>query len=225
MLLELQNVSKSFSRNGHQVQALQDVSFRIEPSQFVAVRGPSGCGKTTLLLVSGGLLRPDAGEVSLYGHELYTLSPENRAGIRSAHIGFVFQQFHLIPYLNVVDNVLASSLGLVMENASERRELYDRAIELVERFGLMDRAKHLPSELSTGQRQRVALARALLNRPKLLLADEPTGNLDKENSVILWQYLREFAAEDRAVLMVTHDSVAAERADRVIEMEAPREIS
>lgn len=225
MLLELQNVSKSFSRNGHQVQALQDVSFRIEPSQFVAVRGPSGCGKTTLLLVSGGLLRPDAGEVSLYGHELYTLSPENRAGIRSAHIGFVFQQFHLIPYLNVVDNVLASSLGLVMENASERRELYDRAIELVERFGLMDRAKHLPSELSTGQRQRVALARALLNRPKLLLADEPTGNLDKDNSVIVWQYLREFAAEDRAVLMVTHDSVAAERADRVIEMEAPREIS
>ena len=225
MLLELQNVSKSFSRNGHQVQALQDVSFRIEPSQFVAVRGPSGCGKTTLLLVSGGLLRPDAGEVSLYGHELYTLSPENRAGIRSAHIGFVFQQFHLIPYLNVVDNVLASSLGLVMENASERRELYDRAIELVERFGLMDRSKHLPSELSTGQRQRVALARALLNRPKLLLADEPTGNLDKENSVIVWQYLREFAAEDRAVLMVTHDSVAAERADRVIEMEAPREIS
>ena len=93
MLLELQNVSKSFSRNGHQVQALQDVSFRIEPSQFVAVRGPSGCGKTTLLLVSGGLLRPEAGEVSLYGHELYTLSPENRAGIRSAHIGFVFQQF------------------------------------------------------------------------------------------------------------------------------------
>ncbi|MCH2131174.1 MAG: ABC transporter ATP-binding protein [Pirellulaceae bacterium] len=225
MLLELQNVSKSFSRNGHQVQALQDVSFRIEPSQFVAVRGPSGCGKTTLLLVSGGLLRPDAGEVSLSGHELYTLSPENRAGIRSAHIGFVFQQFHLIPYLNVVDNVLASSLGLVMENASERRELYDRAIELVERFGLMDRSKHLPSELSTGQRQRVALARALLNRPKLLLADEPTGNLDKENSVIVWQYLREFAAEDRAVLMVTHDSVAAERADRVIEMEAPREIS
>ena len=225
MLLELQNVSKSFSRNGHQVQALQDVSFRSEPSQFVAVRGPSGCGKTTLLLVSGGLLRPDAGEVSLSGHERYTLSPENRAGIRSAHIGFVFQQFHLIPYLNVVDNVLASSLGLVMENASERRELYDRAIELVERFGLMDRSKHLTSELSTGQRQRVALARALFNRPKLLLADEPTGNLDKENSVIVWQYLREFAAEDRAVLMVTHDSVAAERADRVIEMEAPREIS
>ena len=220
MLLEVENVSKTFSRNGHPIRAVQEFTYRIEPAQFVAVCGPSGCGKSTLLLICGGLLRPEAGEVTLYGHDLYALSAENRAGIRSAHIGFVFQQFHLIPYLNVVDNILAASVGLRLQDQADRKQTRERAMELVERFGLSDRVEHLPSQLSTGQRQRVALARAMLNRPKLLLADEPTGNLDADNSEIVWQHLREFAADDRAVLLVTHDAAAAERADDIVRMEA-----
>lgn len=219
MLLEIEKVTKTFSRNGHPVRAVEDFTYQLEPSQFVAVCGPSGCGKSTLLLMCGGLLRPETGSVTLYGHDLYALSPEDRAGIRAAHIGFVFQQFHLIPYLNVVDNILAAGMGLRHQDAAQRRETGNRALELVEQFGLSDRREHLPAELSTGQRQRVALARAMLNRPKLLLADEPTGNLDAENSDVVWQHLRVFAAEDRAVLMVTHDSEAAERADRILRME------
>ena len=221
MLLEAENISKTFSRNGHQVPALRDFTYCIEPAQFVAVCGPSGCGKTTLLLICGGLLRPETGAVVLYGHDLYSLSPETRASIRAAHIGFVFQQFHLVPYLNVLDNVLAASLGLRLEDTAQRKLMRQRAMELVERFGLADRAEHLPAELSTGQRQRVALARAMLNRPKILLADEPTGNLDADNSNVVWEYLREFAADDRAVLLVTHDSAAAARADQVVHLEAP----
>ena len=224
MLLELENVNKTFHRAEQSVSAVHRFSYRIEPAQYVAVCGPSGCGKTTLLLICGGMLRPESGSVILYGHDLYALSPENRAGIRSAHIGFVFQQFHLIPYLNVVDNVLAASLGLRSNDAAQRKQMRQRAVELVERFGLSDRAEHLPGELSTGQRQRVALARAILNRPQLLLADEPTGNLDAENSEVVWEYLREFAAEDRAVLLVTHDSNAAARADHVVRMEAGKQV-
>ena len=112
MLLEIENISKTFSRNGRHVAAVQEFTYRVEPAQMVAISGPRGCGKTTLLLICGGLLRPEKGTVALYGHDLYSLSAEERAGIRSAHIGFVFQQFHLVPYLNVVDNVLVASLGL-----------------------------------------------------------------------------------------------------------------
>ena len=225
MLLELENVNKTFSRSGHPISAVQNFSYCIEPSQFVAVCGPSGCGKTTLLLICGGLLRPETGTVTLYGNNLYSLSPEERAAIRSAHIGFVFQQFHLVPYLNVVDNVLAASLGLRLEHAMEQKQMRQRAIELVERFGLSDRAEHLPTELSTGQRQRVALARAMLNRPKILLADEPTGNLDAENRDVVWEHLREFAVDDRSVLLVTHDAAAAARADKVVHMEAGQRLN
>ena len=157
----------------------------------------------------------------LYGHDLYSLSVENRARIRAAHIGFVFQQFHLIPYLNVQDNVLAASLGLHAKK-EDRHTVRERAVELVERFGLSDRAHHLPAELSTGERQRVALARAVLNRPKLLLADEPTGNLDEANSQVVLEHLQEFTAGNGAVLLVTHDLAAAERADYVIHMASGR---
>jgi len=219
MLLELDDVSKTFSRNGHQVAAVRAFSYRIEPSQFVAICGPSGCGKTTLLLICGGLLRPESGSVTLKGNDLYALSPEERASVRATQVGFVFQQFHLVPYLNVVDNILTASLGLRLTEATARKDMRRRAFDLVKRFGLDDRAKHLPSELSTGQRQRVAFARALLNRPQLLLADEPTGNLDAENSDRVWSYLREFAADGGAVLLVTHDSAAAVRADQLIQMD------
>ena len=221
MLLEVESVNKTFSLGGRQVRAVQEFTCRIEPAQFVAVCGPSGCGKTSLLLICGGLLRPESGAVLLYGHDLFSLSAENRARIRAAHIGFVFQQFHLIPYLNVHDNVVAASLGL-RAGGEDRHTVRERAGELVERFGLRDRAHHLPAELSTGERQRVALARAVLNRPKLLLADEPTGNLDEANSKVVLEHLHEFAAGEGSVLLVTHDASAAVRADRIIRMDAGR---
>lgn len=219
MLLELNNVSKTFTRDGQEVRAVQQFAHQVESGQFVAIQGPSGCGKSTLLMICGGLLRPDCGTVRLDGQDLYALSGEGRAGIRAAHIGFVFQQFHLVPYLNVLDNVLTAALGIT-QSATVSRNLQSRAMALVEQFGLIDRVDHLPAELSTGQRQRVALARALLNRPRLLLADEPTGNLDAEASQVVLDHLQEFAAAEGAVLLVTHDSAAAQRADLLIGMES-----
>lgn len=218
MLLELENVSKTFSCNDHPVRAVEELSLQLDRGQFTAVCGPSGCGKSTLLLICGGLLRPETGTVTLHGHDLLSLSTENRASVRAAHIGFVFQQFHLVPYLNVLDNVSVASLGLRPGSAEDGGSVETRALELIDRFGLRDRIQHLPSELSTGERQRVALARALLNRPKLLLADEPTGNLDEDNSQVVLDHLQEFAAADGAVLLVTHDAAAADRADCMVHM-------
>ncbi|MBI86128.1 MAG: ABC transporter [Planctomycetaceae bacterium] len=218
MLLELENVNKTFSCNDHPVRAVEDLSLQLDRGQFTAVCGPSGCGKSTLLLICGGLLRPETGTVTLHGHNLLSLSTENRASVRAAHIGFVFQQFHLVPYLNVLDNVSAASLGLRSGSTEDRGSMETRALELIDRFGLRDRIRHLPAEISTGERQRVALARALLNRPKLLLADEPTGNLDEDNSQVVLDHLQEFAAADGAVLLVTHDAAAASRADCLVRM-------
>jgi len=209
-VLEIENLSKSFQGPGGLVRALVDVSLNVAPGEFVAVQGPSGCGKTTLLLSAGGLQEPDGGSVVVDGRDLYGFSPEERARYRAGRIGFVFQQFHLIPYLNVLDNVLAASIAVRDGKARER------AVELIEHFGLTDRVRHVPAELSTGERQRVALARALLNRPKLLLADEPTGNLDEENAQVVLGYLKEFAGLGGAVLLVTHDAEAADVADRMV---------
>src|SRR5947209_10398920 len=153
--------------------------------------------------MAGGLLAPDAGRIVVDGQDLYALSAEARARFRAAHLGFVFQQFHLVPYLSILDNVLTPSLALAVPDAEKR------AHELIGRLGLSHRARHVPAELSTGERQRTALARALLNRPKLLLADEPTGNLDRDNAAAVLGYLAELAAAGGAVLLVTHDPAAA----------------
>jgi len=211
-MLDIRQISKTYTSNGKNVPVLSDMSLRIEPGQFVAVQGQSGCGKSTLLLAAGGLLRPDSGQVIVAGDDPYKLSSEARADFRATHVGFVFQQFHLIPYLDVLDNVLAPSMA---HNFPDARS---HALELIEHFGMTDRIGHLPGELSTGERQRTALARALLNRPKLLLADEPTGNLDAHSGAIVLNYIREFATDGGAVLMVTHDAGAAGQADRVIEL-------
>lgn len=190
--------------------AVDDVSVSVEAGEFVAVVGPSGCGKTTLLLVAGGLLRPENGEVSIDGTDPYSLSGEQRARFRAEQIGFVFQQFHLVPYLNVLDNVMAPALVTGETSARERAGI------LVERFGLADRLGHRPGQLSTGERQRVALARALLNEPRVILADEPTGNLDGDNSEQVLQALKTFADEGGAVLLVTHDPDAVAFAGRQV---------
>lgn len=210
VLVNISNLSKSYHKTEGVVRVLEDASLQIMAGEFVTVRGPSGCGKTTLLLIAGGLLAPNQGTVKVDGQDLYLLPSESRAMFRASKIGFVFQQFHLIPYFNVLDNVLSPSLAAATPHPRKR------AGELISRFGLSDRIRHVPAELSTGERQRTALARALFNSPKLLLADEPTGNLDDENSMVVLDCMTDFARSGGAVLMVSHDAAAAGRSDRVI---------
>lgn len=210
-VLELNQVAKAHdSGNGQRVQALDGVSLSVEAGDFVAVRGPSGSGKTTLLLIACGLLAPDQGVVSIGGRDLGSMSAEGRARFRAENVGFVFQQFHLIPYLSVLHNVMTPAVAANIADAPERAE------KLIAQFGLRSRAHHPTARLSTGERQRTALARALLNRPKLLLADEPTGNLDADNAGGVMAGLSDFAKNGGAVLLVTHDDNAAARADRVV---------
>ncbi len=215
-MIELRDVSKRYETADGPVQALASVTLSAQAGELVAVRGHSGCGKTTLLLSAGGLLAPDSGQVAVLGRNVYGLSARQRAELRAAAIGFVFQQFHLVPYLTVLENVLAPSLAVPAADAARR------ASELVEHFGLSDRMAHLPAKLSTGERQRVALARAMLNHPRVILADEPTGNLDEASTEIVLRHLADFAAEGGTVLLVTHDQRAAEYASRTLRMERGR---
>lgn len=216
MLVRLQQIVKTYPSSAHTVAAVQNVDLQIAEGEFVAICGPSGCGKSTLLLVAGGLLRPDAGEVEVAGTKLYDLSPTERASFRAKQIGFVFQQFHLVPYLSVYDNVMCAQLGVARNGSTDAAS---RAESLIEQFGLSERASHRPGQLSTGERQRTALARALLNEPQVLLADEPTGNLDRENADSVLDYLRAFADHGGAVMLVTHDDQAAAAADRTVRIE------
>jgi putative ABC transport system ATP-binding protein len=211
-MLELHNVGKRYRRGDHEIAALREITLSVAAGEFLAVRGPSGSGKSTLLLAAGALLAPDAGSVLIDGADAYVLSPDRRAELRAGKIGFVFQQFHLVAYLNVLENILVSSLAAPSGDAGAR------AAELIERFGLAGRADHTPDELSIGERQRVALARAMLNRPRLLLADEPTGNLDEANGRLVLGALAEFADAGGAVLLVTHDPAAAIKAHRTAEL-------
>ncbi|MCI0642056.1 MAG: ABC transporter ATP-binding protein [Gemmataceae bacterium] len=215
-MLELIDVGKTYPKAGSNVPAITSVTLRVDAGEFVAVQGPSGAGKTTLLLVAGALLRPDQGTVRVGGDDVYQLSNEARARLRALRIGFVFQQFHLIPYLSALENILAAGV------AHGGPDLARRAETLAEELGLTPRRHHLPSELSSGERQRVALARALLHNPSVLLADEPTGNLDEQNAVMVFDRLASFAQQDGAVLLVTHDKAAAGRATRRCVLEAGR---
>lgn len=200
-ILRLDHVTRTYERPGREtVTALDDANLCLMEGAIRFVYGSSGSGKSTLLLCAGGLLRPDRGTVTLNGTDIYKLSGEERSALRARHIGFVFQQFHLIPYLNVMENILAPAL------AGYDGDPRPRAERLVERFGLGHRLEHPPSELSVGERQRVALARALLYDPELLLADEPTGNLDERNGAEVMKCLEEFAGAGGAVLVVTHDA-------------------
>lgn len=214
-MLKMENISKAFPRREGRVQVLENFSLEVPGGKLVAVQGASGCGKTTLLLVAAGLLRPDTGTVEVAGTLLYSLRRDRQAAFRNRHIGMVFQQFHLLPYLSVRENILVPAL-LAGEDAG------DAADALVERFGLAKRAGHRPAELSTGERQRTALARALLPGPSVLLADEPTANLDHENAQTVLRALADFAREGHAVLMVSHDPRVADFADSSLQLELPR---
>ena len=212
MLVDIQDARKTYQGASGQVLAVDGVSLSVDGGEFVAVQGPSGCGKSTMLLIAGGLLTPQSGSVQIGGEDPYALTADARSKFRADNIGFVFQQFHLVPYLSVLDNALAPSIATGAKDAEQR------ARDLLDQFGLAHRLEHTPGELSSGERQRTALARALLNEPKVLLADEPTGNLDTENATEVLKHLRKFAASGGAVLLVTHDAQAAATADRVIHL-------
>lgn len=214
-VLDIRDLAKRYARGDRRVVALEGVSLRAEAGAFKTIRGPSGSGKTTLLLAAGGLLRPDDGSVRVNGQDLYALSPNKRSIFRGKNIGFVFQQFYLVPYLTVLDNVRMPGIAL------DGVDVASRARELLERFRLGSRLDHYPSELSTGERQRVALARALVADPAIVLADEPTGNLDVENERIILECLREYAANGGAVVMATH-GLRSDVSDEVVALDNGR---
>ena len=212
-LLRLDCVSKCFHRGREQVVALDDVDLELQQGEFLSLVGPSGSGKSTLLHLAGGLDHPDSGHVCLGDRDLGTLSAGERARIRRREIGFVFQFFHLIPTLTVAENV---ELPLLLDSV---RPENGRVSELLERVGLAGRADHLPGELSGGEMQRTAIARALIARPKIILADEPTGNLDSATGAAILDVLSAQVEEaGAALLMVTHDAGAAARAHRVLHL-------
>ncbi len=212
-MLKLDQVSKVYTSHHQEVRAVDQISLDIQAGEAVALQGPSGCGKTTMLLMSGALLRPTSGTVLIEGNDPYALSANQRSAFRARHVGFVFQQFHLVPYLNVRQNILTANVP------ARRADAQQRADELIQQFRLEARAKHVPAELSVGEKQRVALARAVFNQPALVLADEPTGNLDPDNGQIVLDALRQYSDDGAAVLIVTHDPVAAARAHRIVHLD------
>ncbi|MBA4016282.1 MAG: ABC transporter ATP-binding protein [Pirellula sp.] len=215
-MFQLQNVSKTYTRRSSEVLALRTESLEIADGEYAAILGPSGSGKTTLLSILGGMLSPNSGSVSVDGISLYDMSPTRRAEFRRERMGFVFQTFNLVPYLTAQENVQIP-LYLTGQSPAKQRA---RSGELLERMGLADRLDHKPSELSTGQQQRVALARTLANDPRIVLADEPTGNLDPDSRRIVLDFLDELHGEGRTIVMVTHDAVAAQRARTWLRLES-----
>lgn len=209
-MFHLQGITKIYRKRRQEVTAFQATQLDIAAGEYVAVVGPSGSGKTTLLSLLGGMLSPDSGRVLFDGQSLYDLSLNERTRLRRERIGFVFQTFNLIPYLTALENVQVP-LYLGGITPGEQRE---RAVALLEQVGLSNRLDHKPSELSTGQQQRVALARTLANNPQLILADEPTGNLDPESREAILSMFDTFVRDGRTIVMVTHDPAAAARASR-----------
>jgi putative ABC transport system ATP-binding protein len=211
-LISMTGITKVFYTDDVETHALADVHFEITQGEYVAISGPSGCGKTTLLSILGLLDSPTDGHYTLAGERVAKLAPSERARVRNRQIGFIFQAFNLIGDLSVFDNV---ELPLTYREmpAKERRE---RVAAALERVGMSHRAKHFPAQLSGGQQQRVAVARAVAGDPAILLADEPTGNLDSKNGEAVMDLLRELNENGSTVCMVTHDSRYAQHADREV---------
>jgi putative ABC transport system ATP-binding protein len=208
----LKNVTKVYQMGDTQVQALRGVNLEIKAGEFIAVLGPSGSGKSTIMHILGCLDTPTSGTYHLDGAAIQGLNPNELAEIRNRRIGFVFQSFHLLPRATAGENV---ELPMVFAgiNATERKACAESVLEQV---GLRERIQHLPNELSGGERQRVAIARALVNEPSILLADEPTGNLDSHSGAEILALFEKLHAEGRTVILVTHDEAIAKRAHRVI---------
>ena len=213
-VIELVDVSKTYATGALEVRALQDVTLRITEGEFVAIVGPSGSGKSTLMHILGCLDTPTAGTFHLADEDVASLDEDRLADVRNRHIGFVFQQFNLLPYLSAWRNV---ELPLVY-TGTDRSERRERALRALDQVGLADRADHKPGELSGGQQQRVAIARALVTEPALLLADEPTGNLDSVSTADVLDLLDALHREGRTIILITHEHDVAERADRIVEI-------
>src|SRR3954464_8463460 len=193
------------------IHALDHISLHVAAGEWLSIMGPSGSGKSTLVNLIGCLDRPTSGEIWIDGHNVAGISSTDLNRVRAEKIGFIFQQFHLIPYLTAVENVMLAQYFHSMTDEQE-------ALEALERVGLRDRPNHLPAQLSGGEQQRVCIARALINDPKIILADEPTGNLDAKNEEIVLELLRDLHRQGRTIVMVTHDPVVARLGDRRIEL-------
>lgn len=215
MILQIHNLTKTYQRHNGAINAVDNLSLDIPKGSFVTITGASGSGKTTLLLILGGLLRPTTGKMVYNGKEINLHSEEELANFRSNHVGFVMQSFALVPYLTAVENIMIA-LNVKNGDTSKNKK---RAMELLEWVGLDDRTTHYPKELSAGQQQRVAIARALANNPDLLLADEPTGNLDPGLSEEILSILKEINQnQNTTIVMVTHSPMAAEYGNKKIHL-------
>ncbi len=211
-MLVLQNVSKVYGRGHRAITALDGIDLHVARGEFVGIVGPSGSGKTSLLLTMGGLLTPSSGKVLIDGASLYDVGGPARTALRLKYCGFMFQTFHLIPYLTAVENVMLPLITTGMSARSQR----DMAVECLRRVGLEERLQQRANKLSVGEMQRVALARALVNRPALILADEPTANLDEETAGLVIDFLKTFRNEGVAIVLVTHDAELGKMTERVI---------
>jgi len=215
-MILVDQASKQFpGKNGSPVTALRDISLEVEPGELIMVVGPSGSGKSTLLFTIGGMQHPTQGRVLFADKDIYGLSPSRRAAWRRARIGFVFQTFNLVPYLSCVENVVVPAVLAGQSRGVSLR----RANSLLERLGLTDRLKHRPSELSVGERQRVAICRSLINDPDVILADEPTGNLDESMTGEVMNILRDLNAGGQTIMMATHNPRLAEQGSRLVTLQ------
>jgi len=218
-MIKINKLCKSFQRPGEpQLNVLQEVDFNVEKGEFVAIVGPSGSGKLTLMNILGLLDRPDSGDYELQGKEVAQLSPEERARVRNDAIGFVFQQFHLLPRTTATENV---ELPMLYSTRSDA-DIQKKAREALCRVGLEERLTHYPSELSGGQQQRVAIARAIVNDPAVVLADEPTGNLDQKSGAQIMALFAELNRNGSTILLITHDDAIAKSASRVVRIDNGR---
>lgn len=210
-MLEINNISKKYKKGSTVFTALDNVSFRVEKGEFISVVGASGSGKSTLLHTIGGLNQPDSGQVLFHGRDIYSMNPHEANLYRKSNVGFVFQQFHLMPYLSVYENI-----QLVCTETAEIQNIE----YYLEKCSLSALRKKYPSELSVGEKQRTAFIRAIISKPEILLADEPTGNLDPANSAVLMSLIADFHRDGGTVLLVSHNPETAQFANRLITLQS-----
>ena len=216
-MINVQNLSKVFNKDGVEVEVLKDINLTIEKGEFVSIMAPSGMGKSTFLNILGCLDKPSSGSYTLDGSPVQNMDDDELSQVRNSKLGYVFQSFHLLPRMTAWENVI-----LPLIYSDDDSDMKEKAVEVLNSVGLGDRINHLPRELSGGQQQRVAIARALINNPRIIFADEPTGNLDSSSSAEVMDIFRTLHAQGRTLVVVTHDPDVGAQADRMIEMKDGR---